>query len=567
MRKVVWCAVIIGATFFARPTAAADLTFTKFHSDITVNADASIRVTETITANFTTPGHGMFRTIPFKFTALNGGRASIPIDIASLTQDGRPAKYTLSNDGTNLTAKIGDPDVTITGQHVYVVTYTAQAAVNFFSDHDELYWNVTGDQWDAPLSNISAAVRLPAAFTADKVSTTCYTGPTGSTTKDCQQSHNTTSATFSSTDFLTIVVGWPTGTVSKPANYDQLRTAGTTSPIDRLFSNLAVWWGLNIVFPVLVIGWLFRRWLTHGRDPKGRGTIIAQYEPPTGLTPGEMGTLVDERANQRDVVATIVDLAVRGFLIITELPEEKVLGLGKGKDYQLDRIVTAKSSPLKNHEQRVLDGLFSDGDSVKLSKLKGSFYDDVKAIQADLYRQVRDQGYFVGNPSAIRSGYVAVGLILAFAGFFAFGFGIVGPFIAGLAVAVAGPFMPKRTDKGAAALWQAKGFKLFLEKAEKHRLQWQEKHHIFEQYLPYAMALGVAEKWSRAFTGIDQAPPQWYRGTAGVNFNSIVLWSALNSFSASSVRSFASPAASGSSGFGGGGFSGGGGGGGGGGGW
>lgn len=559
--------LVAAAMILGRPALAADLSFPKFHSDITVKTDASIAVTETITADFGAPLHGIFRTIPYRFATQRGGEAAIPIAVTSVTQDSQPAKYTLSNDGTNVTAKIGDPNVTITGRHTYVLRYTAQAAVNFFSDHDELYWNVTGTDWDAPVTNITSTIRLPSTFSADRIRTACYTGPPGSTAQNCRRTHTASQADFGSQEFLTIVVGWPTGAVTKPSDYDQLRAVGTVSSVDRLVRHPAVSVGLNLILPVLVVGWLFRRWLTHGRDPKGGGTIIAQYDPPAGLTPGEMGTLVDERANQRDVVATIVDLAVRGLLTITELPEEKVLGLGKGKDYRLDRIVKANAGPLKDHEKKLLDGLFADGDSVKFSKLKGSFYDDVKAIQSDLYRQVRDQGHFVGNPSAIRSAYVVVGLIIAFGGFFAFGWGIVGPFIAGLAVAAAGPFMPKRTDKGAAALWHAKGFKLFLAKAEKYRLQWQEKEHIFEQYLPYAMAFGVAEKWSKAFAGIEQTPSSWYRGAGGVNVNSLVLWSALNGFAGSTIRSFASPAASGSSGFGGGGFSGGGGGGGGGGGW
>lgn len=199
-----------------------------FHSDISIHNDASITVVETIQANFSIDKHGIYRTIPFQYATDNGGTLSVPLHVDSITRDGNAEPYSTSISGNNLTIKIGDANVTITGAHTYVITYTAQAAVNFFSDHDELYWNVTGDAWDVPLGAIEATVRLDSQVSQDQLQARCLTGATGTTGSDCQSTLSDSAATFTASGQpLTIVFGWPTGVVTKPSNYDQLRQQGT----------------------------------------------------------------------------------------------------------------------------------------------------------------------------------------------------------------------------------------------------------------------------------------------------------------------------------------------------
>ncbi len=565
----VWVSVLLfwSLAVPARATTPPFFAVESFYSDVTIKADASIVVTETIRAQLVAK-HGIFRNIPFEYATDQGDTIRVPIDIQQVRRNGQAEPFTTSVIGREVQVKIGEADVFVNGGQEYQIIYSAQAAVNFFDDHDELYWNVTGENWEVSLGAVEASIRLDGQVPEDQLQVRCFTGTFGSTGQDCIATTADSTATFSAeNEFLTVVFGWPKGIVTKPDNYDALRSTAGKTALEQVAANAVVFWGLNVVFPLLVIVWLSRRWLTHGRDPKKRTTEMAQYDPPAGLTPGEMGTLFDERANHRDIVATIVDMAVRGFLTITQVEEKKLLGLRTTKDYRLDRQSKADATKLKPHERKLMDGLFADGDSVKLSDLKGSFADDVRAIQSDLYRQLADGGFFVSNPQRTRSAYVAVGLVVAGLGLFLIGLGIVGVSIAGAAIALFGPFMPKRTTRGVEAFWHAQGFKLFLERAEKHRIQWQERGHVFEQFLPYAMTFGVAEKWSQVFEGVRQAPPSWYRGASGSRFNSLVLWSALNDFSTSATRSFAPPAASGGSGFGGGGFSGGGFGGGGGGSW
>ncbi len=559
--------LIVALVWQIHPALAADWSMPSFRSAIEVHNDASITVTETVQADFFAAKHGIYRNIPVWYDNETGAGVSLPAEVTVVTRNGDDEPYATSiQDGRILEIKIGDPDKTITGGQTYVITYTAKAVVNFFEDYDELYWNATGVDWEVPLQTVATTVRLDAQVPKDQLRVKCFTGALGSTAQDCATSAEDSAASLSATGQpLTVVVGWPKGVVTKPDNYDQLRTAGATTGAFLL----PLFWLLilNIGIPLIALGILFWYWMRHGRDPTGPGTVIAQYDPPPGMTPGEMGVLIDETANHRDIIATMVDLAVRGYLTITEKEKNGLLGLQKSKDYVLDKTAPKKADqPLRPHEQNMLASLFSTGDQVSLSELKGTFADDIKKIQSDLYTQVAADGYFLRNPQTVRTTFLIIGVVVAGLGFFTAAIGIFATIPIGVLLILFGFVMPQRTPKGVQAYWHAKGFKLFLEKAEKYRIHWQEKENIFESYLPYAMAFGVADKWTKAFAGLQQEPPQWYHGSGGT-FNTLLLWSALNNFSAVSAKSFAPPAASGSSGFGGGGMSGGGFGGGGGGSW
>lgn len=567
MRRLVLLAALALA-FLAAPAYAADTTYTSFYSDIMVNTDTSISVTETISVDFDVEKHGIYRNIPYRYDTGNGGSVSVPIEDVSVLQDSSPATFTTSTQGNNVVLKIGDANATITGNHTYVISYTATAAVNFFDDHDELYWNVTGDDWEAPILKVTATVHLPAGVATADVQAACYTGEQGSRRKDCEETTASSIVTFSASTFLTAVVGWPKGVVTKPADYDSVRSSADTDGSFLPVSRTTILWIIigNLVAGVGILFWFIRWWSKNGRDPKSKGTVIAQYDPPDELRPGEVGTLYDEKAETRDVIASIVDLAVRGYLVIEEIEKTKVFGFGGGKDYRLVR----KKQPdqaLKPYEEKLMASLFEDGDTVTLSDLKGSFANDLRAIQKLMYEQTLTDGYFSANPDAVRKKFFFIGLALFIVGGMAMFVGVFVLPLAGIALMLMAKAMPQRTAKGVDAAWHARGFREFLHTAERYRLKWQEKEHIFEQFLPYAMVFGVAEQWTKTFKDIAMEQPGWYHGSPGSTFNSLVLWSALSNFSTTATQSFVPPAATGSTGFGGGGFSGGGFGGGGGGSW
>ena len=287
------------------------------------------------------------------------------------------------------------------------------------------------------------------------------------------------------------------------------------------------------------------------------------------MRPAELGLILDESADTKDVTATIVDLAVRGYLTIAE---------GPGK---ADWTLTKKGGPMEpllSYERTLFYGLFAGRDSVKLSDLKGTFAPTLRMAEGEIYADSLSRRLFTSNPNQARAAWGCMGFALVLVGFattvalgLAFGWGLVGLaiVISGIALSATFPFMPQRTAAGRDLLQHTLGFRLYMTTAEKYRQQFAEKAQIFTQLLPYAIVFGCVSQWAKAFEGIDTAAANsgWYAGNAP--FQAALLASSLESMNAniSSAITYTPPSAGSSSGFGGGGFSGGGGGGGGGGSW
>jgi uncharacterized protein (TIGR04222 family) len=273
------------------------------------------------------------------------------------------------------------------------------------------------------------------------------------------------------------------------------------------------------------------------------------------------------------VTATIVDLAVRGYLKITEIPKQGWFG---HKDWQLDRLKPSDAALLE-YERIVLDGLFATADSRKLSDLKNKFHADLEKAKKALYHDAVERGWFPPKPVAVRNVFKVLGILAAGLGVAAiiylgrqWGTGLIGlPVLAGgLLLMIVARAMPRRTAKGAEMLHRTLGFAKYMKTAEVHQQAFAERANLFTEYLPYAIAFKCVDRWARAFKDLDmqQATAGWYSGSSG--FNAVNFSSTVDSYSTSVSSTIATtPGGSGGSGFGGGGSSGGGGGGGGGGGW
>jgi len=303
-----------------------------------------------------------------------------------------------------------------------------------------------------------------------------------------------------------------------------------------------------------------------------------EFVPPDGIRPGEVGVLVDEDANLLDITSTIVDLAARGYLKITELPAEGLFH--RHHDYQLDRNEgTGSTEKLMAYERMILDSVFSSGDTVKLSELKYKFAPKIVKIRNSLLDDSLAKGWFRMRPDKTRANWHAIGilaLVLSFVATFfvarytTFGLVSLAGVLAALVLMAAARHMPARTAKGTAMLSRVRGFRDLFTSEDAIREHFAEQHNIFAEYLPYAIVFGVTDKWANAFQGLDAQElgmSGWYSGTG--NLNALAFASSMEHFGTSATGTmYASlPSSSGGSGFGGGGFSGGGGGGGGGGSW
>jgi uncharacterized membrane protein len=538
---------------------------TSFTGEIKINPDSSINVTEKIAYNFTDQQkHGIFRFIPIKYKA-RGGNFNLRVSDVKITdENGVSQNFAISFEGDNIKFQIGDADRLVSGQKNYVISYVIRRAVNYFSDYDELYWNFTGDDWEIPIESADVKIILPEK-TAENLQYKCYEGVFGST-DECKASADGNILSYTATvplnpgEGLTIVAGWPKGITKAPTVWQNI--------LDVARDN----W--TLFAPILVFVLMFCWWSKYGRDPKGRGTIIARYSPPEDLAPAEIGTMIDGSADNNDVSATIIDLAVRGFLKIKRTEEKAFLGLGKNIEYTFIKL--KDEGPKKDFEKKVLEGIFSGGRETKLSDLKNKFFKKLPDIQGKLYDNVVGKGYYVSNPSTTRSLWIVGGIIGGIFLLVVFSnmqgaWGALSGGLAGLIVAVFGWFMPAVTKNGAEIKEDIFGFKDFLSVTETDRLKFhnapEKSPEMFEKFLPYAMVLGVEGEWAKQFEGIYNQQPDWYEDSSGRMFNAIILSSMINDFNSTAMGTMASQpssAAGGGSGFsgggGGGGFGGGGGG-------
>lgn len=562
---------------------------------IVIEDDGSLTVTEKIAYDFASnERHGIIREIPTTLRYDDTYDREYPLTVLSVTATGdASADYTVEHPGGGVTAiKVGDPDRTISGRHTYEIRYRVEGALNGFPDHVELYWNAIGNEWDVPIRVAEAAVNGP----ADIRRVACYAGYQGSTTPCGKSTVDGTAARFAARDLppsggVTVVVSLPKGSVPKPVPVLVERWSAARAFALTPATGVASGGLLMLLFG----GIAYLLWRT-GRDRRWRGGQVDQvmgnptgeaqsvplfeggasapveFAPPEDLRPGQIGTLLDERANTLDVTASIVDLAVRGYLLIQEIPKEGLFGK---PDWTLIRLEKSDDDLLP-YERKLLDGLFRDGTEVTLSSLRNTFAERLRAVEGSLYVDAVTQGWFTARPDKVRTSWNRRGWLLLAAGIgltFVLArwthWGIVGipVIVAGLLLVWFDRFMPARTPKGTAMLRRVRGFRTVIETAETHMSRWAEEENVFPRFLPFAIVFGCTEKWAKAFEGLArEQDTSWYLSPRPFVYADFA--DSMDGFAVSSGGMLASvPAASGSSGFGGGGFSGGGGGGGGGGSW
>jgi uncharacterized membrane protein len=570
VRTLARLVAVVAIVVLATSPASADSGWTiqSFNADITIRGDGSLAIVEAIDVDFDgLQKHGIFRDIPTRYRYDDSRDRLYRLTVQRVTDaSGRGVTYQVSAGSAMTEIKIGDPGRTVSGRQRYRVTYTVEGALNAFADHDELYWNVNGADWGVPTLSATARVTAPAGAIGQIA---CFQGPTGST-ETCRATGTTFAATrpFSAGEQLTIVTSLAKGAVAvvPPILVEHPRAfldLFSTSPLALAAAAVVLVAGLFVVW------WL---WWTRGRDRgPARGAIVPEFEPPDKLRPAQLGVVVDESADPRDLVATIVDLAVRGYITITEHPKHGIFG---HTDWTLDK--KKPGDDLLAYERKLFEGLFASGDSVLLSSLKGTFAPTLKSAEDLLYKDGMQRGWFVADPSRVRVAYAGLGCLTAVVGIglaFLLGqllsWGLAGLAVmpAGIALLVLNRAMPARTAAGAAILERTLGFKRYMDTAETDRAKFAEQEGLFTAYLPYAVMFASVDRWLRAFAGLDvtKSISSWYVGPGP--FQAALFSSSFMSFSSSLASTVVStPAGSGGSGFSGG-FSGGGGGGGGGGSW
>jgi len=599
-----------------------------FDSRIAVQTNGTLAVVETIQvfAAGNVIQHGIYRDFPQLYHGHFGLRAKTGFTVQSVRRDGQPEDFHFANRENGVRVYIGSASALVPhGPHTYELAYTTDRQLGFFRDHDELYWNVTGNGWIFPMENVTATVTLPADAVATNL--TAYTGAQGERERDFTATNFANTARFTTTrrlpaeNGLTIVVEWPKGFVTPPA-----ALAGLITMLEDNRGAALATSGL-----LLALVYYLVTWKLIGRDPRP-GVIIPRYAPPENFSPAAVRYLKGMGFDNKTLTASILNLAVKGAIKIIERKE----GIFRKKIYTLVPVRNARFE-ISQAEEIVRRELVGDGLPITLRQENyATLQSAQKGLKDFLAENIRGQ-FFKHNFSFSFLGFliclasvaaqlldfadsppmifllgvffivpiiaIAIGIrIHKFGGFILACFvwiaaGVTVPVfqlpvffiffaIASATLAAIFHFLLKAyTPEGREIMDQIEGFKMYLSVAEKDRLNLENPPErtpqLFEMFLPYALALGVEQKWSEQFAGVlavaGTAPgqtaysPAWYSGDSWNQIGAASFAGALGGSLAGAISSAStapgSSSGGGDGGGGGGGSSGGGGGGGGGGGW
>jgi uncharacterized membrane protein YgcG len=557
---------------FATPAAAKSWRVSNFQDTITVNKDGSALVNETITLNFEGEWHGIHRTIPVEYPGPDGTNYQLFIDVTSITdENGAKLKYDSSRTGVNRDLKIYIPNAVNTTR-IVEIAYSVRNGTRFFDgndpdSHDEFYWNVTGNDWPVPIDHATASLHFP-AVADESLRAQAFTGVYGSSQQDATVKVNGADVEFETNHPLpmrggvTIDVYIPKGILKEPGGLTKLSWFIGGNPA--------------VFLPLVTLAVMLPLWWYKGRDPDPGMSVAPMYEPPTGISPAEAGTLLDDRIHPRDITSTIVDLAVRGFLKIEETDDKGLLF--HHKDYVFHLLQKRQDwRGLAPHERVMMENIFTgDVPETRLSSLKNRFYTAVPVVRTDIMSALKQKGIYALDPESANAYSIgaAVCIAIPFIAFSALGWvnflSSIPVFAVCLVISLIiwwlfARVMTAKTVKGTRTHIAVLGFQEFMNRVDAERLKTMPPN-TFEKFLPYAMALGVEHHWAQAFAGIVKDAPSWYAAPAGygygMGFNPILFSSSMHSMAGDMHQVFVSAprASSSGSGFGSGGSFGGGGG-------
>ena len=630
--RVFWRAIPALLLLIAATAALAEERIQRFISDVQIQKDASLEVTETIDvrAEHNQINRGIFRDIPTRYRGKNGAQMRVGFTFRGATLDGMPVQAATETISNGVRIRIGDPDKLVDlGDRRYVIRYATTRQIGQFKDLDELYWNATGLGWAFPIDVAEARIRLPEpAKFGDRAT---YTGPEGSTASNAQVVEERpgeiafrTTLPLAPYEGLTVAAAFPKGVVDAP---DESK-----------------YW-LTDYGPLLVggggllglLGYFFFAWKRAGRDPRA-GTVVPIFSPPDDLTPAAMRYVTKMGADDRTFAAALIDMGVRGHIRVVE--EDG--GWFSGDKTRLERV--GGSEPLPADEEAGLRELAMTGQSIVMEQKNHAKFSAAQKALGEVLKEHYEGKLFHKNWGWAIAGIIllvgalwlsAAAVVAATDGgqIWLIGVGIgtlalaailvalmqgtsstgkclltIGAFICfSIALATGAPILGQAlstgwwqplvlpilalpvalsafawidapTKEGRAVLDRIAGFKQYLSITERERFDRmhppEETPELFERYRPYAVALGVENRWADRFAAVLAAAAvqgrqqgfAWYSGSSDPWNNPGSFVSTMGSSLASTVSS-ASSAPGSSSGSGGGGSSGGGGGGGGGGGW
>jgi len=585
------------------PAAAQTEKIRSFDSRITVNTDGSMQVVETIAVESAGVDivHGIYRDFPTRYRDRAGNKYAVLFDIVRLRRDGNMEPYHTEDVGNGVRVYFGSSTYDLPpGPHTYQFTYRTNRQLGFFRDHDELYWNVTGNGWKWPIDVATATVLLPTNVRNLVTGLEGYTGYEGekgqayTATRDEESNPTFRTENLASHQGLSIVVTWPKGLIAEPTT--EQKRAWFIADNKSIIFGVAGW--------IVVLLYYVMIWGMVGRDP-ARGTIVPLYEPPDNMSPAAMRFLERMGFDEKTFTAAIMGLAAKGYLTIQQ-DESKTYKLARRKN------ATDQNSDLSADEKSLARTLFEDESTLVLKNKNHELLASArKGVENNLHATIETTSFRTNArylwPGIILTVLTVVAVVLMTGGSllpvalfmsvwltgWSFGVyalvssvirawksvrteGVLGagqagfltlfslPFIAGecvglglmiwaCGVAAAGiiaaaiglnilfhHLLKAPTLAGRALMDRVEGFKMFLTAVDADRLQTiarpDKTPQLFERFLPYAFALGVEHAWAQQFSQVLAQAA--IAGSGGTSYSpSWYSGAALASFSATDFTS------------------------------
>lgn len=540
-----------------------------FRTEVVINTDSSLTITETILADCgkAVGKHGIFRVLPI-VNKTKDGNFITPVELISITDAiGNHLKYQESRGQETVIYKIGDPKKTVQGENTYIIKYKLKGIIrNLNETQDELYFDVLGSFWDLEIDSYQANIIFPQGITSNNSEVYLYSGNLDShinslATYEWKSENNLeilSTKMISERQGVTVSVTFPSNVLTLYEPSVAEKAAYSVSQYVPITSLPQSFWR-QVILTLVLIFLAFFMWYKYGRDPKNNRPIVAEFKAPENMTPLEMSLILKETGgHNKAITATIINLAVKGYLKIEKL-EKKIFFLGD--DYKLIK-TDKKTEDLYKYEEVVLSALFKRGDEVRLSSLKNKFATDIRGLSSNISSDLKERGLIDKKSIWWQIGMISLGFLLVVTSFG----GLI--MLAGIAFIIFGAFMRRLTSEGSEIKRKIKGFKLYLETAEKYRARFYEKENMLELILPYAILFDLTGKWLKKMR--DIYGEDYFKNHHLTFMTGALVLSDFNNFETAISdisRSVSSHVASSSSGSSGGGSSSGGGGGGGGGGW
>lgn len=530
--------IVQGTSFQALAAPEEPWTIDHFHSDISINEDSSIDITERIEVDFFEARRGIFRDIPLQYKDRFGQPYNLRFNLIAVTDEvGNRYDYEQYSEGPFKRIRIGNPGIHLMGKHIYTISYRVERAYTKqqtdLGSVLEFPWNVTGTWAETTIQKTTATVHFPTSVAIEDVRTICFTGVSGSTNQDCFMTpRDDTSLDFT---LLSSLPGGEQFTLSLQIPQSQITPITQTQELVwYLADNYMI---LYAVFLVLLITTL---WYIYGRDYPV-GSIVPQWKTSENMSPLLAKMLTHEIVTARDLPAAIIFLATRGYIRIT----------GGKKEFGFERINTEKTLPTAA-EKKLLESIFMSKNVTTTSQLKNTFYTKIPLITNLAASESVERKWFYSNPNDVRALYIIAGVIAVGCGIFASvfaeqGWGVLASCAAGIVWFILSLAMPKMTRLGKKEHSNILGLREYIARAEVLRLKVKNPaghtKKAFDDLLPYAMVFGLEKQWVKQFEDVLSEPSAWLQSNNDIltahAFNSL-----LSSFGTTSVRAFVSAPAS-----------------------